>query len=94
MQKAVLNRSKQQLYALRNEEFWVIHELIDYKESYENLQYKIRDNILRLRSFSPEQIKEMNKSKEKKMFFIANPEEVLTSEEGIQKLINFENKCP
>lgn len=84
MQKAVLNRSKQQLYALRDEEFWVIHELIDYKESYENLQYKIRDNIPRLRSFSPEQIKEMNKSKEKKMFFIANPEEVLTSEEGIK----------
>lgn len=81
MQKAVLNRSKQQLYALRDEEFWVIHELIDHRESYENLQYKIRDNIPSLRSFSPEQIKEMYKSKEKKMFFIANPEEVLTSEE-------------
>ncbi|KAK8871399.1 hypothetical protein M9Y10_007124 [Tritrichomonas musculus] len=94
MRKAVLTSTKHQLYALSDEEFWVIYELIDHKESYENHQYKIRENIPRLRSFSPEQIKEMYQSKEKKMFFIPNPEEVLTSEEGIQKLIDFINRCP
>ena len=76
MRKAVLTSTKHQLYALSDEEFWVIYELIDHKESYENLQYKIRENIPRLISFSPEQIKEMYQSKEKKMFFIPNPEEV------------------
>ena len=87
MRRAVLTCTKQQLYELSDEEFWVIHDLIDHKESYENLQYKIREK-------SPDQIKEMYESKVKKMFFIPNPEEVLTSEEGIQKIINFVNRCP
>lgn len=96
MLQAVLKSTPQTLHELSDEEFKIISSVKIPRESFENLQYKIHKLIPRLRPFSPEQIKEMYYNKEMKMYFFDNSatEEYLTSEDGINELVEFANNVP
>lgn len=96
MLRAVLKSTPQALYELSDEEFKIISSIKNQRDSFENIQYKIRELIPRLKTFSPEQIKEMYYNKEMKMFFFDNnaTEEFLNSEDGINELVQFANNVP
>ena len=94
MRRAVLLDTPQPLVELTMEEYILISSMKGSGQSFSNLKYRIHKAIPRLKPFSREQIKDMMKYKEKKMYFLANPEEILESEKGLNELSKFASNVP